>query len=801
MQRYELSEGTSNKFWEVAVTGAELRVRFGKIGSAGQTQIKQLGSPAAAEAAMAKLVAEKVKKGYALAGGKGEGKAGKAPAPKAAAAAPAAKPSGVKPTALAITKLGDKVGDVHRMVVSGQRVLATGNRCYASSDGKTFHRRESPGTSYVLEYVDGAAYSLGGPYAVSRDWGATWKQLKRPLDGYILALFQDGAGTWWMGGGNGEVLTSSHPERGWKAAPFESPGKVLHFAELDGTLFVMGAGSGTWDGTKWRVAKELKGAVITRIREAPSGALVCHGDGGVIFRSTDRGASWKKVRSGVDADLEDSAWVAGALFVVGAYGTLLRSLDEGKTFTQVPIKTQKLWTIASWGDGALLGGDAGVYKLAAPSDPYWRGAKDEMAPPPIEVDASFEPRPSASTSERDKRYATLHAAAVAEHAKLSAKLRDARPADANPKLAAQVDEGGDDAMLVYADWLVERGDPRGELAQLQLRLAAEPSKDKRKELKKAEQALLKQHGATWLGKLAGYEDVLELEWRAGFIYKARLANTHDRSSEFGEPKKPEIELEKLLAMLLAEPSARFLRELVVGIVTFTDNDYSGIAKVLGKHYLPALRRLFLGDFHSEETELNWSTLGNLAPMYAALPNLRSLTIRSGSMTLGSVVLPELEELEVITGGLDRKAAKAIATARCPGLRSLTVQIGSENYDADAGLKDLQPILDGAGLPRLERLGLTNNEITDQLIVPLAGSKILPQLSHLSLALGTMGDEGAAAMFRLQRAFAHLASIDLDDNFITADGKRLLAKAKLPIEWGSQRDDGGNPEDRYCAAGE
>jgi len=60
----------------------------------------------------------------------------------------------------------------------------------------------------------------------------------------------------------------------------------------------------------------------------------------------------------------------------------------------------------------------------------------------------------------------------------------------------------------------------------------------------------------------------------------------------------------VLGLLLDEPSARFLRGLTVGIVTYEDNDYAGIACELGKRYLPQLRSLFLGDFHSEETELN-----------------------------------------------------------------------------------------------------------------------------------------------------------------------------------------------------
>ena len=54
----------ASKFWEVNVDGSTLTVRFGKIGATGQTTVKELGSPAEADAQAAKLIAEKTKKGY-----------------------------------------------------------------------------------------------------------------------------------------------------------------------------------------------------------------------------------------------------------------------------------------------------------------------------------------------------------------------------------------------------------------------------------------------------------------------------------------------------------------------------------------------------------------------------------------------------------------------------------------------------------------------------------------------------------------------------------------------------------------
>ena len=88
MRRFELSEGGSNKFWEIGVEGAEYTVRFGKIGAKGQTQTKSFGTPEAANQAAAKMVAEKGAKGYVEVGAAPAAIATPAAAP-AASAAPA----------------------------------------------------------------------------------------------------------------------------------------------------------------------------------------------------------------------------------------------------------------------------------------------------------------------------------------------------------------------------------------------------------------------------------------------------------------------------------------------------------------------------------------------------------------------------------------------------------------------------------------------------------------------------------------------------------------------------------------
>jgi predicted DNA-binding WGR domain protein len=64
MHYFEFSDGTSNKFWEITVTGAQHTVRYGKSGTDGQTRVKEFVDCAAAEKSAQKLIAEKMGKGY-----------------------------------------------------------------------------------------------------------------------------------------------------------------------------------------------------------------------------------------------------------------------------------------------------------------------------------------------------------------------------------------------------------------------------------------------------------------------------------------------------------------------------------------------------------------------------------------------------------------------------------------------------------------------------------------------------------------------------------------------------------------
>ncbi|WP_197325742.1 AAA domain-containing protein [Ralstonia solanacearum] len=64
VRAFRFEQGGSHKFWRASLRGTELSVSYGRIGSTGQTNLKQFDSAERARREMDKLVAEKLRKGY-----------------------------------------------------------------------------------------------------------------------------------------------------------------------------------------------------------------------------------------------------------------------------------------------------------------------------------------------------------------------------------------------------------------------------------------------------------------------------------------------------------------------------------------------------------------------------------------------------------------------------------------------------------------------------------------------------------------------------------------------------------------
>jgi len=373
-----------------------------------------------------------------------------------------------------------------------------------------------------------------------------------------------------------------------------------------------------------------------------------------------------------------------------------------------------------------------------------------------------------------------------------------------PELEAAILQDPDsvEAYLVYGDWLQRQGDPRGRLIALQ-HAAMEARGEEAEQLQEEVSAFIEEHQDALLGSLveamdaAGLEDDLQVEWRLGFIRSARVGRKDSYS---------ERDIAALVKELLAHPSARFIQELTIGMVSFDGiNAYEGVLAGLTEVLTrlggsKTLRRLFIGDFeYPGDKEISASHLADVSPLYTLLPNLRALRLRGACAELGDIDLPELREFTLETGGLPRAAVESITTAKWPKLERLEVWFGGDHPGQERRVEELQPILEGRGLPNLKALGLCNAEFTDALCRVLPGAKVLPRLERLDLSRGTLSDEGARLLAENAAAFAHLQHLDVTENALTEEGQRLVAALCPSVSAGNQRDFDGDR--RYAAVGE
>ncbi|QSQ16321.1 TIGR02996 domain-containing protein [Myxococcus landrumensis] len=340
-----------------------------------------------------------------------------------------------------------------------------------------------------------------------------------------------------------------------------------------------------------------------------------------------------------------------------------------------------------------------------------------------------------------------------------------RKAASNPELEAAIVQAPDavDTYLVYGDWLQAQGDPRGELIALH-HARTEASE------------FIHKHQRQLLGdELAGalQSRALELDWELGFIRAARVS-----------PHSPiaEARVRQLVRELLRHPSGRFLRELSVGGISDVGmvSSYEAVTRLIVRE--GGSRTLQTLAYHVKQANEDETycaiRLRDVSALYAVLPRLRSLDLRGIHARLGDIDLPELREFTLQTWDLSRSGCDSLLKAKWPKLERMEVWLGGDSTDAMRSVTDLTPLLDGASLPSLRRLGLRNTRWTDDLVRALHASPLLPRLTHLDLSGGTLSDDGAKWLSEHAAAFRHLQHLDLRGNTMS-DAGTMRVEAVCP----------------------
>jgi uncharacterized protein (TIGR02996 family) len=311
----------------------------------------------------------------------------------------------------------------------------------------------------------------------------------------------------------------------------------------------------------------------------------------------------------------------------------------------------------------------------------------------------------------------------------------------------------DDApRLVYADWLAEHHDPRGELIHAQCALARMAADDPaRVVLEERVGDLLAAHEPTWsrsvreLGTLGASADSVGFE--RGFIETAAL--------DAGE-------IPGVLTELVARTPLRELR-----ISAGADHDLAPLATAAPIFELPALALLPYAGHDA-----------SLAEAFTRLPHrgaLRRLDVRGVHQGVQAAAdTPSLAGLKALRGAAaePRVLFALFSAPHLHGLRGLRLEASS--LGAGTAL-----VIARAREPRpLRSLELTQGGVDAAAFDALFGSAAFSSLEELRLQRSRVGAQGARALARSHH-LTRLRLLDVQGGMIGPDGLRaLLASTTL-----------------------
>ncbi len=262
-------------------------------------------------------------------------------------------------------------------------------------------------------------------------------------------------------------------------------------------------------------------------------------------------------------------------------------------------------------------------------------------------------------------------------------------------------------------------------------------------------------------------------------------------------------------LLTENPLCNLIEALVFGMWSgFNDNSsYHPVANALAavQENFNNLKAVFIGDIQDSEYMISEIGQSNVSPILQAYPNLELLKIRGDSggypRTSGLAFDPlrhdKLKTLIVESGGLRRETINPICNMELPELQYLELWLGRNEYGGTSSIDDLMPIISGV-FPKLKYLGLRNSEYSDDIALALADSPILENLVELDFSMGTLGDEGAEALFINCPAIRQLDTLDVSDNCLSREMIKKLKQLNIEIIANGYEK---SSEDRYCSVAE
>jgi uncharacterized protein (TIGR02996 family) len=318
---------------------------------------------------------------------------------------------------------------------------------------------------------------------------------------------------------------------------------------------------------------------------------------------------------------------------------------------------------------------------------------------------------------------------------------------------------------VYADWLIERGDPRGELINVQCDLALLAPEDPRvSALQLRERRLLKEHKTKWTHGLRG------LEFRRGFVESIGNMKVETMLASRGlfeiEPVTAvsiQTRDRKQIPLLAAFEPLRRIRDLTMMIPTLRGPGLQALVdggRIAG---LRALRLYRCGVGRKGIAALAAAGLERLEVLAIAADDLGAKGYEALAKAAGR--FPALRELELSGTGLAGDGIRLLARSPIfPRLRRLAIE---NDPIGDAGAREI-----AESAKELRELRLSITSIGDDGVRALAGSPGLAALSRLEMPYGiAFGNSGATALAESPH-LAGLALLDLGMN-LTMDRRPAI----------------------------
>ncbi|WP_371917408.1 WD40/YVTN/BNR-like repeat-containing protein [Pseudomonas sp. M30-35] len=281
------------------------------------------------------------------------------------------------------------------ITAAGKRLVAVGERghvLYSDDNGSTWTQAKVPTRQlltavYFVDDKHGWAVGHDAQILVTTDGGQTWVKQFEDLsrEAPLLDIWFKDTQTGFAVGAYGALLATTDGGANWEDISDRmnnEDGYHLNaiVAVKDSGLFVVGElgvmfRSADWGQTWETLESPYDGSLFGGVATKEPATLLAYGLRGHLFRSTDFGTTWQQIEINtpnngpLEFGLADGELLAdGSIVVVGHGGTVLKSTDDGRSFSLVNRADRVSLSGAATTDNGklILVGQGGVH-VASPT--------------------------------------------------------------------------------------------------------------------------------------------------------------------------------------------------------------------------------------------------------------------------------------------------------------------------------------------------------------------------------------------------------------------------------------------------